>query len=441
MRNTPQLYSRREFMRSGLVLTAAAGTAPSFLARTCLAAESGVAANGGNADERVLVVLQLSGGNDGLNTIIPFEDDEYHRLRPSLALRGSQIIRVNDTLGVHAALRPLQRLFDDGEITWLQGVGYPNPNRSHFRSMEIWHTASGADERLRTGWIGRYFDHTCQGAPSAALDALTVGREMPQAMRRATGHGAGIVVTESEHFSWANPGRTTTHQRQQRAMLEHLHQPADGSPTGDAIDYLRHTALQAIDSTDLIAEADRRYRATVDYPDTRFGRDLRLIATCIGGGVGGRVFYASLGGFDTHANQAGAHTRLLTQLAEGLAAFRRDLGRMRAWERVAVMGFSEFGRRADENGSRGTDHGAAGPMFVMGSAFRGGFVGPHPSLQDLGRSDLVFHTDFRSVYATLLNEWLQTDPQPVLGAIFPSVPILGPIASGPTHLSYGARVL
>lgn len=423
MRFRPQLYSRREFLRSGLALTAAAGTAPSFLTRTCLAVDNplGLTSRSSPHDDPVLVVIQLSGGNDGLNTIIPYTDDHYFRLRPTLGIRAGERIRVTDDLAVHGALAPLQRLFDDGEFTWLQGVGYPNPNRSHFRSMEIWQTASDADQQIRTGWIGRFFDNTCAGAPSPG--AVTIGREMPQAMRRETGHDAGIALDRPEHFAWATDQRGGTHRRQQRDMLARLHQ-SDGPVGGPAIDYLQHTALQAMASTDMVAAAERRYRGGIAYPNTRFGHDLQLIAKLIGGGVAGRVFYASIGGFDTHANQAGMHANLLTQLAQGLVSFRRDLVRLRQWERVAVMGFSEFGRRVDENGSQGTDHGAAGPMFVLGQGFRGGFFGEHPSLTDQQRHELGYHTDFRSVYATLLRQWMGADPEPVLGRTFPMINLL-----------------
>lgn len=425
MKESPtQLYSRREFLRSSLLLTAAAGTAPSFLTRTSLAAQNpeGLTSVSSPVDDRVLVVVQLSGGNDGLNTIIPFNDERYYQYRPTLALPRNQQLRVNDELAVHAALRPLQRVFDEGECTWIQGVGYPNPNRSHFRSMEIWQTAADAGEQIRTGWIGRYFDNACSGAPEVP-EAVTIGRELPAAMRRITGHDAGIALEQPEQFVWANRGRTSTHRRQQRDMLSHLQQAGASPLRGSAIDYLQHTALQAIASTDVIARADRAYRSAVDYPNSRFAQSLQLIAKLISGGVAGRVYYASIGGFDTHASQAGMHAHLLTDLSSSLAAFRQDLIRLRQWERVAVMGFSEFGRRVDENGSQGTDHGAAGPMFVLGKDFRGGFVGEHPRLDQLGRSDLLFHTDFRSVYATLLEQWLGTDHRPILGRPFELVQI------------------
>ncbi len=423
MRFKSQIYSRREFLRSGLLLTAAAGTAPSFLARTCLAVEDSAELSSlpGVPDDHILVVIQLSGGNDGLNTIIPYADDAYYRYRPTLALAQNERIRLDDRLAVHRALQPLQSVFDEGELTWVQGVGYPNPNRSHFRSMEIWQTASDAREVLRAGWIGRFFDNTCQGAQPPS--AVTIGREMPQALQTQDGHLMGIALSRAEHFAWANPGLTTTHQRRQRELMDFLNQSFP-EPADDTINYLQRTALQAIESSDVIAAADRSYRSNVDYPNTRFGHDLQLISKLIAGGVRGRVFYASIGGFDTHANQAGMHTRLLTQVAEGLAAFRRDLIRQRQWDRVAVLGFSEFGRRVDENGSQGTDHGAAAPMFVMGKAFRGGLIGEHPSLDDLGASDLKYAIDFRSVYASVLEHWLGAPHEQVLGRSFPLLDLL-----------------
>lgn len=425
MRITDQLYSRREFLRSGLYLTAAASTVPSFLARTCLAIDqpTGLQSVPGRPDDRILVVVQLSGGNDGLNTIVPYGHPAYAKNRPTLALRGSSIIRLDDELAVHRSLAAVQRIYDDGEFAWIQGVGYPNPNRSHFRSMEIWHTGSDAGEQVQSGWIGRYFDHTCSGEqPPEPTAAVTIGREMPQAMRSKTGHPAGIVLDRPEQYAWQSSGRTTTQQNRQRELMSMLNRITGA--TGTSIDYLQRTALDALDSAELIARADRRYRANVEYPNNRFGHDLQLIAKLIAGKVGGRIFYASIGGFDTHAGQAGMHASLLQTLSDGLYAFRRDLVRLRQWERVAVLGFSEFGRRVDENGSQGTDHGAAGPMFLMGPQVRAGLHGAHPSLDDLGNSDLKFNIDFRSVYGSVIDQWLGTAHVPILGREFPRLNLI-----------------
>ena len=422
----PCLYTRRRFLRSSLAVTATAATLPEFLTRTSLAAETTALRTSipGMKNDHVLVVIQLSGGNDGLNTVVPFADPDYARARPTLALRASDLIPVSDEVGLHGGLDALRRAYDEGEVAWVQNVGYPNPNRSHFRSMEIWHTASDADEEIASGWIGRYFDNACRGAPIPATASVTVGKDMPEALRTPGGGAAGIVLEDPEVYGWKPSAQTDRQGERLRSLFDEMNRMADPEQ-GRNIDYLQRTALDASSSSDLIAEAERRYRSNVDYPNTRFARDLRLVAKLVTADIGGRVFYVSLGGFDTHAGQAVAHRRLLTWLAEGIAAFRKDMLRARQWDRIAMMGFSEFGRRVAENNSQGTDHGAAGPMFLVGPGVLGGLHGAPADLADLERGDLRHGTDFRSVYGAILDHWLGVRHADILGRTFPPVALFG----------------
>lgn len=421
-------YTRREFLRSSLPLAAAAASVPQFLSQTVLAAPNTLetASIPGMPDDRILVVLQLSGGNDGLNTLVPFEDARYFNLRPELALRPRDLIRINDQTGLHPALRDAQRLFDQGELAWIQNVGYPNPNRSHFRSMEIWETASGAHKRVSHGWLGRYLDATCGGEdPIPPTAAITVGRESPQALRTPGGGNAGVVLHDPDTFAWQPSGRSSTQDARQRSLFEgHGGEGLLGGASSPRVDYLRRTAIDASLSAEWIQRANQAARPRVEYPNHRLGRDFGLVARMIGGGLPSRVFYLRHGGFDTHASQAEVHHRLLRELGEALAAFREDMTRQRQWERILVMGFSEFGRRAAENNSKGTDHGAAGPMLLVGGAVRGGLHGSTPDLGKLVHGDVPHETDFRSVYGTILDQWLGLSHAKVLAEKFPELPLL-----------------
>jgi uncharacterized protein (DUF1501 family) len=345
--------TRREFLRysgRGLGLLALSRFAPSFLLGSELA---GPPAPG--KDRPILVLVQLAGGNDGLNTLVPFEDSDYYRLRPTLGLAKDRVLRLNDTLGLHPACGALHRLFGEGKVSLVQNVGYPNPNRSHFRSMEIWETASPSNEFLPTGWVGRYLDSTCGGRPAAPDPvAVHLSASLPQSF-----------VGEREHITFGlSPDR-------------------------------RHHC-----------ENDESHRLATAYPDNNFAHSLSQVAALVAAGLPTRVYFVSLSGFDTHSNQANQHTNLLTTLSEGLAAFQRDLESRRLDRQVLTMTFSEFGRRPGENESRGTDHGTAAPLFVIGPQVRGGLHGTPPSLKLAPNQDLAFSTDFRQVYATVLDRWL-----------------------------------
>lgn len=417
------LQTRREFLKSGLTLLASAATVPSFLSRTALAIHDPldpplVKSRPGMPDERVLVVIQLSGGNDGLNTVIPYQNDEIYRLRPSLAIPKKKVIQINSELGLHPSLTSLKNLYDSGNLAVVQGVGYPNPDRSHFRSMEIWQT--GVIEGFETtGWIGRLFDHTCSNSHLTHCSptlGISVGNILNAALRGQS--GVGVAVQDPERLY----RMTQLYSNSKVSVLPDLETSHEKGES--PLDFLRRTAMNAEISAERIRRSIRQVQNHTDYPRTAFAQGLKLIAGMIAGSMDTRVFYISLGGFDTHANQTTVHERLLQILGEGIKAFEKDLENLGHADRVLGMTFSEFGRRIAENGSRGTDHGKAGPMFIFGKSVKPGFVGNHPSLENLSDGDLIFHTDFRAVYATVIEDWLGADSEEILGLRFKKVKIL-----------------
>jgi len=376
MKSQPTL-TRREFLRT-TGLAAAGWTASSLATRTARAA---------SPRDRILVVIQLSGGNDGLNTVVPFRDVAYYNARPAIAIQPGHVLKLGgsryaDRLGFHPSLRPLMGLWESGHMAVINGVSCPNADRSHFRALEMWHTAAEAGEET-CGWIGRCFD----GNPPTL--GVSVGMEAPQALK---GHGmAGIHLLEN---------------------------PAAFQSEGNA----GEVAQAALDKTrDLLRHAGP---SGAKYPNTRFAAGLKRIAALIDGELGARVYHHDITGFDTHANEPATHGRLWAEVSEGLRAFFNDLEERGLGERVMAMGFSEFGRRVAENGSCGTDHGAASPMFIWGRPVCGGIYGEPPNLSDLDFGDLKCTTDFRSVYATVLDRWLGANPRWVLGREFPKLPFV-----------------
>jgi uncharacterized protein (DUF1501 family) len=421
------MMTRREFLNKGLTIVAAGATAPMFLTRTALALNNPwdhtLTASAGQSGGPILVVVQMGGGNDGLNTLVPFAHDEYYRARPHLAVPRESVLRVTDELGFHPGLKPLKALYDDGRLAVIQGAGYPNPNRSHFRSMEIWQTADPAGNGPRTGWLGRLFDSECPVCgPTAGVAML--GAEMPLAMQGTSGRA---VVLESPQAFAFHPlqGAGSAEAEAYRQLL----QPVPGEEP--MVDFLTHTAMDAVLASDDIRKVAGHLSDSGSYPRDPFGMKLRLVSELISAGSPTRVYYVGLGGFDTHAAQAGRHDRLLEQMAGGLDAFVKDLMQKGLLDRVLVMTFSEFGRRVSENASAGTDHGAAAPMFLIGGSVAPGAGGPHPSLTDLDQGDLKYNVDFRSVYATVLEQWLGVSSQQILGDRFPLIDVLKPRAGLP----------
>jgi len=411
--NRPQTVlpvTRRDFLRSagGFGFLAFSGFAPSFLAR---AAETSTPK--AEKDRAILVILQLAGGNDGLNTVIPYANDAYYNLRPNLAIRGG-FHPLDDQVALHPACDPLRRLHDAGRLAIVQNVGYPNPNRSHFRSTEIWETAGDGASTPHTGWLGRYFDNACEGCPERNdPSGVHLGDSMPQA----------FLSDEPRSIFGLRPRGGVGFRGQEEA--ESAYEALLGVDHGDgAGHYLRHAMMDTLVTERRVRRTINRYRAEADYPGSKLGQGLKRIAALIHGGMETRVYFVSQGGYDTHANQTNRHGNLLGDMARSLAAFQKDLASHGTEDQVLTMTFSEFGRRPGENGGGGTDHGTAAPLFVMGGAVEGGVHGEPPDLAVGPNQDLAYATDFRSVYSTLLSRWFDTDPASVLGESFPDLGFL-----------------
>lgn len=402
--------NRREFFRDA-ALFSAIGVAPQFLTRTVEAASPEIR---GFKDDRVLVVIQLGGGNDGLNTIVPYSDDIYHRLRPKLALKDEDLIKLNDELAFNARLEGLMELYDDSTLAVIQGVGYPNPDRSHFRSTEIWQTASDANAFESAGWIGRYFDQNCGGEARPQV-GVAVGNSRPQAFEGA--RGFGIAFENPNDFGW-QPGKALD------TESNFLKLNSASGASGSNLDFLRHVTSNAVLSSREVQQAIEGATAEPRRGNP-FQRQLDTVATLIKGGLDTRVYFVSATGFDTHANQLGQHNALLGRVGRALSEFQKHLRRDRISERVVTMVFSEFGRRVAENHSGGTDHGTAAPMFLLGDSVAPGLHGVAPDLSHLDDGDLKYSTDFRNVYATVLKDWLGVSPDPILNGTFETLDLIG----------------
>jgi uncharacterized protein (DUF1501 family) len=421
------VLTRRAFLRTSLMGAALSWTIPVFIQETCMAmhaqAQNSTTQAMTGRDHPILVVIQLAGGNDGLNTIIPFEDDLYFKARPTIGILKNQVIPLVQGIGLHPSLEPLKRLYESGNLAIIQGVGYPNPNRSHFRSTEIWQTASDANQTLTEGWIGRYFDNCCRGEDPTVGVAFC--EQLPEAFNGNVTTGVAISRPGSLGFDRENdPGGA--HLFAELNGLEPGAMSGDsiGSPSGPdksgltALQYLQRTALDAQVSTDKIKQILRSSKNEISYPKNQLGASLSLIARLVAGGLPTRVYYASQGGYDTHAGQVNTHKRLLNDFGTALSAFCDDLKKRGVFDRVVVMTFSEFGRRVTENANGGTDHGTAAPLFVCGGGVKPGVYGKRPALDRLDAGDLLYSIDFRSVYSTILLNWMKAPSGKILGREF-----------------------
>jgi uncharacterized protein (DUF1501 family) len=443
MQNDITLQTRREFLRRTVLGGALSWTVPTFLANTFSALQAEAADQATQTttgrDSTILVVLQMAGGNDGLNTVVPFTNDFYHRARPRIGLAETKVLRLNSEVGLHHALTGFKELYDAGQLAVVQGVGYPNPNRSHFRSTEIWQTASDSARFERYGWLGRYFDNACSGADPTV--GVTIGRQMPQAFSASNPTGVSLDNPQNYRFlagGRARPGEMSSMEESFRELNHPEAETAENSGgtvgslsgplrhTGSVLDFLERTALDAQISSDKIRSITSRVDNLATYPGSQLGTSLKLVAKLIGGGLATRVFYVSQGGYDTHTNQANAQERLLKDLGDSVQAFVADMKGQGNLPRVLLMTFSEFGRRVAENANGGTDHGAAAPMFVVGAKVKAGLLGQYPILApgDLFQGDLKYNVDFRSVYAGVLEGWLKTRSEPVLGRKFAPLQIV-----------------
>jgi uncharacterized protein (DUF1501 family) len=351
-----------------------------------------------------LVIIQLAGGNDGLNTIIPYNNDLYYNARPKLAIT-KDIIKLNDDLGFHSSLTPLRSLFDNGEMSIINNVGYPNPVRSHFRSMDIWQTASGSDEYLQSGWLGRYLD-TYGEKP---YNALEMDEQLSLAMKGE--HFNGIATNDYKVLY------NTSKDPYFKNVLNHYN---DAHLSEHNLGYLYQTMIEAKSSANYIYENTKVKLSQEEYPQNKFGKQLKNVAQFINSGLETKVFYSSLSGFDTHSNQQNRQEKLLSQYADSVAAFVKDLKRNGTFEDTLILTFSEFGRRVNQNAANGTDHGSANNVFVMGKNLKkAGFYNDLASLSDLDdNGDLKYEIDFRTIYATILSEWLKADDTAILNNSF-----------------------
>ena len=401
------MTNRRDFLKTSTLLGFGA-TVPTFLGKTARAASS-------SSKDTILVVIQLTGGNDGLNTVIPFADPIYTKLRPTIGIKKDAVLKVNDTLGLHPAMDGFAQLLDDNALSIIQGVGYPNPSQSHFRSMDIWQ-AGRTDEHLTEGWIGAVLKQkTLPGFHLAKDGNDTAPLALTGAPQRVPS------ITTLEQFQLQTAGTNAKDKGEQTKLIEAVSQGAMPMEKPNMLDFVRRTATNTYSSSKRLQEVGKNYTPKVPYPATSLGNRLKLAAQLIDAGTGARIFYAGVEGFDTHAGQGGAeggHANLLKEVSGAIAAFVQDLSKRGQGDRVCVMTFSEFGRRAKENGSLGTDHGSGAPMFLAGAKVKAGPIGKHPSLTDLDEGNLKHAIDFRTVYAALLKDWLGLDPVPVLGEGF-----------------------
>jgi uncharacterized protein (DUF1501 family) len=406
------MLTRRRFLThtlQGSSLLALGSTVPGFLASTAFAAEAG--------KETVLVVIELTGGNDGLNTVIPHRDDLYHKARPTLRFKKEDVVKVSDDIGLHPALRPLDSLLQKNQLAVVQGVGYPNPDRSHFESMDIWQSAD-PKRKIGNGWIGRSAPGLQDKAGNTPIMQIGASR-LPLALQGTP--GAVVSINNRMPYRLELGGPTLAERKAQRKLIEGLAKPATPANTDDLLQFVRRRQVQTYTTVDRLQEV---LRSAQHKPEGRWfqfpglPQKLNLVAQLIDKGFGTRVFYVSLDGFDTHSAQGEQHRKLLQELGDALNSFFDTLQKKGQDKRVLAMTFSEFGRRVQENGSKGTDHGSGSCLFIAGPAVKSGLVGAHPSLKDLESGDLRFHTDFRRVYATLLDNWLGCDSSAVLGDRF-----------------------
>ena len=394
------MTTRRSFIKQSALATAGTMLLPNFLK----AFEIGPQVTGESG--KILVVIQLSGGNDGLNTIVPYQNDLYYQFRPQLAIAKTNVMKASDSLGFHPALSKLNDLYDRGYLTVINNVGYPNPDRSHFRSMDIWHTASDATEYLTTGWVGRYLDSSCENC-QVAHQAIEIDDTLSLALKGESIKGLGMK----------NPKKL--YQILHNEFFQRVSKNVPQASSDPTLHYLYKTLAETTSSADYIYDKSKVYQSSVSYPNNEFAGQLKTVAELINSGVETRVYYVSLSGFDTHVRQQAVHERLLGIYADSVHAFISDLEKNDRFRDVLVMTFSEFGRRVAQNASNGTDHGTANNLFIMGKNLKKkGFMNETPDLSKLDDGDLIHQIDFRSVYATVLNKWLSANDAQVLNNKF-----------------------
>jgi uncharacterized protein (DUF1501 family) len=391
------LIDRKHFIRTGSLATASL-----MIPRFLQAFEQPASVPSGN---KVVVVIQLSGGNDGLNTVIPVRNDIYYRERQQLGIRRTDALPLTDEAGLHPALTAFRALHEEGHLAVYNGVGYPNPDKSHFRSMDIWHSASDSQVILQTGWLGRYLDAKCAGS-ARPTKALEVDDTLSLALKGA--QVKGLAVTDPRRL-FASSGDAWL---KTQMAAHHAHEEAP-------VDYLYKTMAQTLSSAEYIFRQSRQHPTSASYPDTELAKGLKTIASLIYSEIDTKVYYISLGSFDTHVNQDAQQRRLFNELNGAVKAFTDDLKANGRFNDLLLFTFSEFGRRVKQNASNGTDHGKANNMFLISGALKNkGLLNPLPDLSRLDDGDLAHTLDFRQVYATVLERWLETGAEGILGKQF-----------------------
>lgn len=389
--------SRRKFLQLSSLASAALMT-PRFLhamAKTALPQNA-----------KKLVVIQLSGGNDGLNTVIPVRNDLYYSGRSKIAISKTDALTLTDEAGLHPSLKAIKQLFDDGHATIINGVGYPDPNRSHFRSMDIWQTASGSNEVVTNGWIGRFLDEACDSCNIHNALAVEVDATLSLALKGAEKNGIALQDPRLYHAAASSNfiKKAGLHAKEHEGALAR---------------YLYQTLTETEASAEYIFSQSKIFKSTRHYPDTQLGKRLKVIAELVCSGSETSVYYVSHGSFDTHVNQKNRQQRLLEDLDNALSVLVADLKAAGKWDDTLIITFSEFGRRVAENASGGTDHGTSNCMFALsGKLKKAGLYNPLPNLANLDDGDLMHQIDFRSVYATILDKWLEADSKSILGRRF-----------------------
>jgi len=387
---------RRDFLRN-TTLASGALLVPAFLKSFEALACSELTGH------KNLVIIQLSGGNDGLNTIIPFGNDSYYQKRNTIAIDQSNIIKLNDMQGFNPSLSAFREIYDQGWMTIINSVGYPNPDRSHFRSMDIWQTASDSDQFLTTGWIGRYLDSNCQACKNP-YTAIEVDDTLSLAMKGASMKGIAVK----------DPARLYQETREP-FFRELVHKHDSENLSEDNLGYLYKTMIETYSSADYIQQTSKTYAVNSEYPNSLLGNQLKTVSKFINSGLKTRVYYVSQSGFDTHVRQTEQQPRLLKVYADAVAAFVTDLKKTGKLDDTLVMTFSEFGRRVEQNASDGTDHGTANNILLFGGKLKkAGIFNDAPNLSDLDNGDLKYRVDFRDVYATILDKWLDISNNQVL---------------------------
>ncbi len=406
-------HTRRDFLKTTVGAMAVSPMFPHMLLNSALAQRAAASTN----TDPILVIIQLLGGNDGLNTIIPYGSDLYYKDRPTIGVSAKSVLPIDNTVGFHPNLKGLKTLYDAGKVAIVQGAGYANSSLSHFSGTTIWETADPSGES-QTGWIGRFLDQEMAGQDNP-LAAIALGPMLP-----TTFLSQRAPVTSLENI---NTYRFLVQRSESTLIMNAFNrmysQPEKGLPP--YLGLVRAAGQDAQQGVHDLQAISTTYKPAVQYPKTLLGNDLQLVAQIISAGLGTRVFHVTLGGFDDHVAEVYTHARLLQFLGDAVSAFYQDLTAQGKADQVTMMTFSEFGRRVKENAGRGTDHGTAAPMFVIGNKVKGGLYGQDPILSTLDNNgDLVFDIDFRSVYGTILDGWLGGSSTSVLGGSFERLPFL-----------------